>query len=149
MARSLSTLGRGVAVQNPSPLTNLDFHLSEFAPLILVDTEAMGTKVVAIREEKAVVDMVEVEDIEVEAMVVVVVDIGLKVVVVMDTEVMDTEIDTVVVEVVTREEVVVVDTMEVEELRVEDIEVETVQEKEKRIKCVSWRNSLQNFPFYF
>ncbi|KAF3574679.1 hypothetical protein F2Q69_00062328 [Brassica cretica] len=49
-----------------------------------VDTEAMGTKVVAIREEKAVVDMVEmenvkVEDIEVEAMEVVVVDIGVKV----------------------------------------------------------------------
>ncbi|KAF3573422.1 hypothetical protein F2Q69_00059414 [Brassica cretica] len=95
--------------------------------------EVVDTEVMVSREEEVVVNIAEVEnvrvgDIKVEAMVKVV-DIGVEVVVVMDTEmvdteVMDTKVDTVVVEVVTREKEVVVDTKKVEEVRVKYIEVE-------------------------
>lgn len=107
--------------------------------------EVVDTKVMVSREEEVVVNMVEVEnvrvgDIEVEAMVKVV-DIGVEVVVVMDTEmvdteVMDTKVDTVVVEVVTREKEVVVDTKKVEEVRVKYIEVEPWWKKKKRVNNI-------------
>lgn len=97
------------------------------------------------REEEVVVNMVEVE-----AMVKVV-DIGVEVVVVMDTEmvdteVMDTKVDTVVVEVVTREKEVVVDTKKVEEVRVKYIEVEPWWKKKesKQYKNKNIKENLMN-----